>query len=38
MADNENEPFVPPREVLYAFYALLVIVLIATLAIVGAYI
>ena len=38
MAGDDNQPFIPPAPVLYAFYALLVVILIATLAIVGAYI
>jgi hypothetical protein len=38
MTNDAQDSELPPKAVLYAFYALLVIVLIATLAIVGAYI
>ncbi len=38
MADEPTQPSMPPREVLYAFYVLLLVVLFATLIIVGVYI
>ena len=37
MADEPGQPSMPPREALYAFYILLLIILFATLILVGVY-
>lgn len=37
MADEPGQPSMPPREVLYAFYVVLLVILLATLILVGVY-